>query len=86
MINIKYPTTDKEPPGVYTPVTYAYDLLSSQEKKAMLDECARLDAKGDNVIVWYYDTRGEPRDVQVEGERVSKKPSVWGEIWRESIR
>ena len=85
MVNIKYPTTDKVPPASgYEAVTYAYDLLSSQEKKAMLDECARLEKKGDTVIVYYYDTRHEPREVQVQVERVSTKPSVWGEIWREA--
>lgn len=83
MINIKYPATDKKPPSSYSQVTYAYDLLSSQDKKAMIDECKRLEKKGDKPVVYYFDTRGENRKVRVACDAWTRKAGVFGEIWRE---
>lgn len=76
--------TDKAPPNAsYEAVTYAYDLLNTEQKGLMVKELKRLRGKGETVVVYYFDTRKFPDHVQLEAEKWTQKPSVFAEIWRE---
>ena len=78
--------TDKEPPAdSYTPITYAYDMLKGDEETYMIREYKRLQAKGEKVVVYYYDTResGDELTVEVGEDVYSTRAGLFCEIWRE---
>ena len=74
--------TTNEPPDNYVRLTYAYDLLNG-ERFQLLRECRRLEKKGSNVLVKWWDTRKDGRLVERGDDVVTVKPGVWGEIWVE---
>lgn len=85
MIN-GFDCTDKEPPGeFYEGVTWAWDLYDSDDKAGIVKELKRLRAKGDKVVVFYYDTRKTGARTRTAVDKVTKKGSVFAEIWREIV-
>jgi len=83
MIN-GFDCTDKEPPSdFYEGVTWAFDLYDSDDKAAVLRELKRLKRKGEKLVVYYYDTRKTGKRTRVSVDKVTRKGSVFAEIWRE---
>ena len=71
-------------PDGYAPLTYAYDLLNERDQSAIVREMTRLESHEADAVIVMFDTREHMEPVRVEDERVSYKPSLWGEIWKRS--
>jgi len=84
VIDIEFPTTTELPQAsLYEPVTWAYDLLNPAEKRMMVDECKRLKRHDVAPIVYWWDSRGSKAKTRVQADKVTRKQSVFGEIWKE---
>ena len=85
-ITNEFEYTEEVPDG-YKPLTWAYDLISTEDFGRMIEECRRQESHGESVLIYWFDTRKLPRKVRImehdttNQKRWTNKESAYGEIW-----
>jgi len=73
--------TNDTPPDEYSQLTYAYDLLDTNEAMMMERESKRLASKGIDVVWQLWDTRDTKERTETRMDHFTHKQSLYAAIW-----